>query len=314
MTALRPRSHIVVSGASGLLGSALVPALERAGYRVTRLVRRAAGPGEISWDPGARRLDPAALNDADGVIHLSGEPVGVRWTRRRKARIRASRVETTALLSETLARLSAKPRVLVSASAVGIYGDRGDEPITEESPIGGSPDDFLVSVAREWEQAADPARRAGVRVVHPRLGVVLSPAGGALKKLLPPFRLGLGGPLGSGRQWMSWISIDDSVAALHHLLTNDQLSGAVNLTAPHPVTNRDFTRALSRVLSRPAVIPVPGLALRLALGEMAGATLLASARVIPNRLLRAGFRFEHSDVESALRYLLGSNRTANFPA
>ncbi|HMH57205.1 MAG TPA: TIGR01777 family oxidoreductase, partial [Gemmatimonadales bacterium] len=262
--------HVAVTGASGLIGAALVPRLTSEGHRVSRLVRRAAGPGEIFWDPAAGSLNPTALEGVDAVAHLSGENVGARWTTERKARIRSSRVASTRLLSETLAGLQRPPEVLVSASAVGIYGNRGDEVLTEESLPGDPNRDFLVSVTQEWEKAAEPARVEGIRVVHPRFGVVLSPAGGALRKMLLPFRLGLGARLGSGRQWMSWISIDDAVEAVHRALVGDGLEGPVNVTSPEPVTNRDFTRTLARVLSRPALLAVPEPALRLALGEMAG--------------------------------------------
>jgi uncharacterized protein len=301
------RLHVAVTGASGLIGSALVRRLTIQGHRVSRLVRRTAGPGEIAWDPAAGSLDPAALEGADAVVHLSGENVGARWTTARKARIRSSRVASTRLLSETLAGLQRPPQVMISASAVGIYGDRGDEVLTEESPPG-DPRDFLVSVAREWEKAAEPARVEGIRVVHPRFGVVLSPAGGALRKMLLPFRLGLGARLGSGKQWMSWISIDDAVQAVHHALTDDNLRGPVNVTSPEPLSNRDFTRTLARVLSRPALLAVPEPVLGLALGEMAEGTILSSARVVPARLLQAGFRFDQPDLESALRHMLQKDR------
>jgi uncharacterized protein (TIGR01777 family) len=303
----------VVSGASGLIGSALVRRLTMQGHRVGRLVRRAAGPGEIAWDPAAGSLDPARLEGADAVVHLSGENVGARWTTARKARIRSSRVASTRLLSETLAGLQRPPHVLISASAIGIYGDRGDEVLTEESPPGDPDRDFLVSVTREWEKAAEPARVEGIRVVHPRFGVVLSPAGGALRKILLPFRWGLGARLGNGKQWMSWISIDDAVEAVHQALVDDGLEGPVNVTSPEPLTNRDFTRTLARVLSRPALFAVPESALRLALGEMAGGTILSSARVVPTRLLQAGYRFGHPDLESALRHVLQKDGRDNFP-
>jgi uncharacterized protein (TIGR01777 family) len=305
-------ASIAVSGASGLIGTALVQELNQRGHRVTPMVRRVAGPGEISWDPAGGRLDPADLEGADGVIHLAGENVAARWTRARKARIRESRVNGTRLLSETLAGLRQPPAVLVSASAVGIYGNRRDEPLTEASSPG-DPSDFLVSVAREWEAATAPARAAGIRVVHARFGIVLSPKGGALKKMLPPFRLGLGGRIADGSQWMSWISLDDAVGAVLHLLSTDTLRGAVNTTAPEPVTNRDFTRALGRVLGRPTPFPVPAAVLRLVLGEMADSTLLTSARVLPSRLLESGYRFRYPDLESALRHVLGKGSGSNFP-
>jgi len=304
--------HVAVSGASGLIGSALTRRLAADGHRVSRLVRRPAGPGEISWEPATGRLDPNDLEGLDAVVHLAGENVGMRWTRARKARIRDSRVQSTRLLSEALARTRRHPQVLVSASAVGIYGDRGDEILTESSAPGPG-EDFLAALGQEWENAAAPARTAGIRVVHPRLGMALSPAGGALGKMLLPFRLGLGGRLGEGSQWMSWISIDDVAGALLHLVLNGALSGPVNVTAPEPVRNRDFTRTLGRVLSRPTPLPVPSAALRLVLGEMADSTLLASTRVLPERLLESGYRFAHPDLETALRHVLRPDRGAILP-
>jgi uncharacterized protein (TIGR01777 family) len=296
--------HIAVTGASGLIGSALSRRLKAAGHRVTPLVRRPAGAGEISWDPDNGRLEPGQLEGMDAVIHLAGENVGARWTAARKRRIRGSRTTSTRLLAQAIARARRRPGALVSASAIGIYGNRGDEVLTENSPAGDARLDFLAEVGREWEAAAEPARASGVRVVHPRFGLVLSPHGGALKKMLLPFRLGLGGRLGSGTQWMSWISIDDVVGATLHVLLTESFSGPVNMVAPEPVRNRDFTVILGRVLSRPTPFAVPAAALRLVLGEMATSTLLASARVLPKRLLAAGYRFEHSDLETALRHVL----------
>jgi uncharacterized protein (TIGR01777 family) len=296
--------HVAVTGASGLIGSALIRRLDADGHRVTRLVRRAAGPGEISWDPENARLEPGQLEGMDAIIHLAGENIGVRWTPARKRQIRNSRIQGTRFLSEAIARAHRRPGVLVSASAIGIYGDRGDEALTENSPPGDPALHFLAQVGREWEAAAEPARAAGVRVIHPRFGLVLSPKGGALKKMLLPFRLGLGGRLGSGIQWMSWISIDDVVGAILHVLLTESFSGPVNLVAPEPVRNRDFTAILGRVLSRPTPFPVPAAALRLILGEMADSTVLASARVQPKRLLAAGYRFEHPDLDTALRHVL----------
>jgi uncharacterized protein (TIGR01777 family) len=268
------------------------------------MVRRAPRAGEIGWDPTGSRLDPAQLEGLDAIVHLAGENVGARWTSARKARISNSRIHGTRILSEALARTRRRPAVLVSASAVGIYGNRGDEILTENSHLGDPGDDFLAALAQAWEAAADPARAAGIRVVHPRFGLVLSPDGGALKKMLLPFRLGVGGPLGSGHQWMSWISIDDAVEAIYHLLVTESFSGPVNLVAPEPVRNRDFTRTLGRVLSRPTPFPVPAGILRLALGEMARGTLLASARALPKRLLASGYQFRHPDLETGLRHVL----------
>lgn len=296
-----------------MIGTALAEELTRTGHQVRRMVRRAAGPGEISWDPTNGRLDPTDLEGLDGVVHLAGENVGARWTRTRKTRIRESRVKGTRLISERLAQLPQGPAVLVSASAIGIYGSRSDQVLTEVSPPGDPSRDFLAAVALEWEAAAGPARVAGIRVVHPRFGLVLSPKGGGLRKMLPPFRLGLGGPIGSGSQWISWISIADAVGAILHALFTESLEGPVNTTSPEPVTNREFTRTLGRVLGRPTLFPVPVAFLRLALGEMADGTLLASARVVPSQLLKSGYRFQYPGLETALRHMLGKGTGSNFP-
>ena len=303
-TSSNARLHVAVTGAHGLIGSALSRRLGAAGHSVTPLVRRPASAGEISWDPENGRLESGQLEGMDAVIHLAGENVGVRWTAARKRRIKSSRTEGTRLLAQAIARARRRPGVLVSASAIGIYGSRGEEVLTENSPAGDPELDFLAEVGQEWEAAAEPARASGVRVIHPRFGVVLSHEGGALKKMLLPFRLGLGGRLGNGNQWMSWISIDDVVGAILHVLLTESFSGPANLVAPEPVRNRDFTAILGRVLSRPTPFAVPAAALRLTLGEMANSTLLASARVLPKRLLAAGYRFEHPDLETALRHVL----------
>jgi uncharacterized protein (TIGR01777 family) len=308
------RLHIAVTGGSGLIGTAVTRHLRPGQHRITRLVRRSAGPGEISWDPAVGRLDPATLEGVDAVIHLAGENVGVRWTAERKRRIRESRVGGTRLLSQTLAELQRRPRVLISASAVGIYGDRGDEILTEDSSLGDRNIDFLASVSQEWEAAADPARAAGIRVVHPRFGVVLSPTGGALGKLLLPFRLGLGGRVGAGTQWLSWISIDDAVDSILYGLETESLHGPINATAPNPVTNADFTTTLGQVLRRPTRFTVPARALRLVLGEVADETLLASTRVLPAKLLQSGYQFHHTELEDALRHVLGKEPGSKFPA
>ena len=305
--------RVAVSGAGGLIGSALVRSLVAKGHPVAPLVRRTPNAGEIGWDPEAGRLDSRDLHGVDAIIHLAGENIGTRWTEARKARIVASRVKGTRLLSETAAGMANPPTVMISASAVGIYGNRGDEILTEQSPLGGA-HDFLVNTGRQWEAAADPARAAGIRVVHPRFGLVLSRGGGALGRMLPPFRLGVGGRLGSGSQWMSWISIDDVVSALIFLMANETVVGPVNVTSPEPVRNRDFTRTLGRVLSRPTVLPVPAHGLRLIFGEMADATLLASTRVVPQRLLQLGFQFQHSALEPALRAVLRREAGATFPS
>lgn len=297
--------HVAVTGSGGLIGRALTAFLEAGGHRVTRVVRRSPAAGEIRWDPAARGLDPAPFEGVDAVVHLAGENLAAGpWTARRKRRIRESRVHGTGLLARTLAALGRRPRVLVCASAVGIYGSRGDEVLDDESAPA-APGDFLADVVREWEAAAAPARAAGIRVAQPRFGAVLSPAGGALAKMLPPFRLGLGGPVGGGRQWLSWISIDDAIGAIHHALFTEDLAGPFNAVAPAPVTNAELARTLGRVLGRPAALPVPAAVLTALFGEMARATLLASVRAVPRRLERSGYRFRHPALEPALRHLLG---------
>jgi uncharacterized protein len=294
---------VAITGASGLLGSALVPFLQEGGHEVLRLVRRAPkAKDEARWDPAAGTIDAAALEAADAVVNLSGENLaGGRWTEQRKDLLRSSRLGPTRLLAETLARLKTKPKVLVSVSAIGYYGNRGDAWLTEAEPAAG---DFLGRLSSEWESAAQPAAAAGIRVVHPRLGVVLSPAGGALGKMLLPFKAGLGGVLGPGTQYMSWIAIDDVLGAFRHLLEGEGLGGPVNTVAPEPVTNAVFTKTLGRVLGRPTVAPAPGFALRLAFGEMADATLLSSARVRADKLLAGGYSFRFPTLEGALRHVL----------
>ena len=300
--------RVAVTGATGLVGSALVPALLAAGHRVDRVSRRrpAAGTTDIQWDPARGQLDPRALEGVDAVVHLAGETIAaLRWTPAVKERIRRSRVDGTRLLAETLGRLTRRPRVLVAVSGVGYYGSRGDTPLTEESPPGSG---FLAEVCREWEAAADPARAAGIRVVHPRLGVVLAGQGGALPRMALPFRLGAGGVIGDGRQYCSWIELNDLVRVIELCLALETLAGPVNAVAPTPVTNREFTRVLGRALGRPTLVPLPALAARLLLGEMGQALLLDSARALPRRLERAGFRFRHPDLEDALRVALASQR------
>jgi uncharacterized protein len=297
--------HVLVSGASGLIGTALVRRLEAEGHRVTRLVRRSAGTNEVSWDPGGGRIDLSSLTAVDAVINLAGPNIATRWTTAARRRIRDSRVLGTQLLSRAIAQLEPRPEVMVSASAIGIYGDRGDERLTETSPIGDPARDFLVSVCMEWEAAAEDARHAGIRVVHPRFGVVLGRAGGALKKMLPAFRAGLGGRIGPGTQWMSWISLDDTVEILGEMLGDRTFHGPVNVTAPQPARSAKFTSSLARALGRPALLTVPSAALRLMFGAMAQSTLLASARVFPARLEQAGYRFRYPDLANALRHVIG---------
>lgn len=296
---------VAVTGSSGLVGSALRPALAAAGHRVLRMVRSGeGGPDTLRWDPEAGTIDTGGLEGVGGVVHLAGEGIGKRWTAAQKARIRDSRMAGTRLLAETLAKLSRPPAVMVSASAVGFYGDRGDEVLTEASPPGGG---FLASVAREWEGATEAAQTAGIRVAHLRSGEVLARHGGALAKMLTPFRLGVGGRMGAGRQWMSWIAIDDEVAAIVHILGEEGLAGPVNATAPNPVTNADFTKALAGALHRPAVLPVPAPALRLLLGrEMADELILVSQRVVPERLNGSGFQFQTPEIGSALARVLSA--------
>ena len=294
--------RIAVTGASGLVGRALVPHLAMRGHEVKRLVRTTPrGENEIAWDPARRILEPDDLEGIDAVIHLAGEPISERWTATNKARIRESRVVGTALLAEALASLTKKPRVFLSGSAIGIYGNRGDEWLDESSAV--SDADYLSRVAQEWEAAAAPAARAGIRVVHPRLGVVLHPDGGALERLLSVFRLGAGGKIGSGDQWLSWIARTDVVAALHFLLRDDDLRGPVNVVAPNPETNASFSKILGHVIHRPALATVPAIAVRLMLGaEMANATVLSSQRVRPKALDEYGFRFQYPHLEGALRH------------
>ena len=297
--------NVLVTGSSGLVGSALVSALADEGHRVTRLVRSAAACSNdrVCWDPARGTVDPTVFSGCDAVVHLAGESIAAgRWTATRKARIRDSRVQGTCVLSEALAATDKPPAVLVSASATGFYGHRGDETVDEDSPAGSG---YLANVCRDWEAATDPAADKGLRVVRLRIGVVLSAAGGALAKMLRPFRLGVGGVMGSGEQYLSWIALDDLVGAIQHAISAHELQGPVNAVAPYPVTNREFTKTLGRVLRRPTVFPVPAFALRAAFGEMANALLLASTRVTPTRLTNSGFKFRFPQLEDALRHLLG---------
>ena len=297
-----PRT-IVVTGATGMIGSALVSRLRRNGHTVRRLVRSSSArqDGDVAWDPARGILPASALEGAYGVVHLAGAPIAQRWTSRHKEEIRASRTLSTALLARTIASAVSKPEVMLSGSAIGYYGDRGNEVVDETSTPGS---DFLARVVQDWEAAAAPASDAGVRIVRVRSGIVLSPRGGALEKLLTPFRLGAGGPIGGGEQWMSWISLEDHLRAMEFALFGDALSGAVNFVAPNPVTNATFASTLGRVLNRPALIPVPAIALELLYGEMARATLLAGQRVRPAALAAAGFEWRFPALEQALRHEL----------
>lgn len=296
--------RVAVTGASGLVGRRLLPFLLGGGHRVHPLVRRPPRPGsaEIAWSPEAGTLDTDALEGVDAVVHLAGASVAGRWSARRKASIRQSRVDGTARLAGALVRLARPPAVLVAASAVGFYGDRGEAWLDETSPPGQG---FLADVARDWEAATEAAAPAGIRVVRLRIGLVLAASGGALGRMLLPFRLGLGGPLGSGRQYVSWIGLDDLVAVIHRALADPELTGPVNAVSPTPVTQREFAQVLGRVLGRPARVPLPATAVRLLWGEMGEALLLASARVRPARLEAIGFRFDHPELEGALRWELG---------
>jgi hypothetical protein len=296
--------RILVSGSSGLIGGALCAWLPSRGHSAVRLVRRAAkGASEIAWDPAAGTLDAGALAGVDAVVHLAGAGIAdERWTDARKRVLRDSRVRSTALLATALARSPQGPRVFVSASAVGWYGDRGDECLDETSPAGTG---FLAEVGRAWEAAADPAEAAGIRVAHPRTGIVLAKDGGALARLLPLFRAGLGGPVGSGRQWWSWIGLHDACAAILHAIEHEGVRGPFNLVAPQPLTAAGFAHTLGRALSRPALMPAPAFALRLAMGrELADEVLLASQRAFPAVLVRTGFAFRDPDLDVALRRVL----------
>jgi uncharacterized protein (TIGR01777 family) len=291
---------VVVTGSSGLIGTALKGALERSGHRMVPMVRSKASGDAIHWDPDRGEIDAGGLEGVGAVVHLAGEGIGnKRWNEQQKAKIRDSRVRGTTLLAETLAKLGRPPKVLISGSAVGFYGDRGDEVLTETSRPGQG---FLAELCVAWESATAPAKEAGIGVSHLRTGIVLSKSGGALPKMLLPFKLGLGGRLGSGRQWMSWIALEDEVGAIVHLLGDDAPAGPVNLTAPNPVPNAEFTKALGKALGRPTVLPAPKFGLKAMLGaEMAEELLLSSQRALPTRLLDSGYTFKRPDLAEALR-------------
>ncbi len=299
--------RIAITGSSGLIGSALMARFEQDGHAITRVVR-GAGVREprhrtVVWNPATGAIDRAGLEAHDAVVHLAGEDIAAgRWTQVRKQVIRESRIRGTLLLCETLAGLAHKPHVLITASGVGYYGNHEpDESVDETSPRGAG---FLADLVRDWEQATTPAKAAGIRVVHTRFGIVLSPRGGALAKMLPVFRMGLGGKVGSGRQAMSWIALDDVPSVMLHIIEHDSLSGPVNVVSPHAVTNAEFTRILGQVLGRPAILPLPAFVARLLFGEMADALLLGGARVIPQQLEDTGYRFVYPRLEQALQHLL----------
>lgn len=292
---------VAVTGATGMVGRALVTSLVRDGHPVRRLVRRSAQPIEgiedVPWNPSARELDARDLAGVGAVVHLAGENLAQRWTPELKRRMRESRVDSTRLIADRMSHMTDRPPTLISASAVGIYGDRGDEVLDESSPLGTG---FLAALSEEWEGATDAAKAAGVRVVHVRFGIILSARGGALAKMLPPFKLGAGGTLGDGSQWMSWVLLDDVVSAIRFAIDHENVTGAVNVTAPNPATNAQFTHVLGEVLHRPTIAKVPRFALRLMYGEMADAALLASQRVLPKRLSEAGFEFAYPELRPAL--------------
>jgi uncharacterized protein (TIGR01777 family) len=296
-------SRILVSGVSGPIGVALLPSLRTGGWSVVRLVRGgAAGGGQIAWDP-AKPIAPEDVSGFDAVIHLAGESIVGRWTAAKKAKIRDSRVAGTSHLASALARAEAKPKVFVCGSAIGYYGNRGDETLREGSASGTG---FLAEVCREWEEAAGPAVEAGIRTAHLRTGIVLSPKGGALGAMLVPFKLGLGGRTGDGRQWMSWIDVQDMVRAIHHILKNDLMQGAVNMVAPKPVRNAEFAATLAGVLSRPAIFPMPAFVVKTLFGEMGEELLLGGQNVEAGKLISSGYLFRYRELRESLRDLLRS--------
>jgi uncharacterized protein len=294
-------AKVLVSGSSGLIGSALCSLLATKGYQVTRLVRNlSSGECEIAWDL-SQPLSPESVSGFEAVVHLAGESIVGRWTAEKKAAIRHSRVAGTKNLAKALAEASQRPKVFISASAIGYYGNRGQETLREDSPLGRG---FLADVCREWEFSTNTAADAGIRTVQTRFGIVLSREGGALAKMLPPFRLGIGGKMGNGRQWWSWIDLQDVAGAIEHIIKTNSLHGAVNVVAPNPVTNAEFTRTLASVLSRPAIFPMPAFAARLALGQMADELLLASQRVEPAKLIARGYVFKQPNLRQSLQALL----------
>ncbi len=294
--------RVAVSGASGFIGTAVVHRLEASGHQVSRLVRGTPRAGEIHWIP-AGALETEPLEGFDAVVHLAAENISGRWTHSKKARILNSRVQGTLTIATTLARLQRKPQVLVSASAIGFYGSRGDETLDESSAPGS---DFLAEVARQWESATEAASRAGIRVALLRFGVVLGGTGGALKKMLGPFKMGVGGRIGSGQQWMSWVALEDAAGAVEHAIAKESVRGPVNVVAPNPVCNAEFTKILGEVLKRPTIFPMPELAVKLAGGEMGESLLLGSQRVLPKKLQESGYHFQFPELKSALESAINS--------
>ncbi len=294
---------ILVSGSSGLIGSALTPYFINKGHNVSKLIRKKLGKkdNEIYWEPKRNEIEASKLEGFDVVVHLSGENVFGFWTSKKKQQINDSRVKSTTLLCDTLSKLERKPRLLACASAIGFYGDRGDEVLSEESEAGTG---FLAEVTKKWESATSVASKNGIRVVNLRIGAVLSPKGGALEKMLLPFRLGLGGKIGSGRQYMSWISIDDVCGSIYHTIVTDSLRGPVNIVSPKPVTNEEFTNVLGLILNRPTFLSIPSFLLKSLVPEMANEVLLSSSRVIPSRLKASGYNFKYPTLDKALRHLL----------
>ena len=294
---------LLISGSHGLVGNALIKALEAGGHEIFRLVRHAPeSDSEIEWSPDRYSIALARLEGFDAVVHLAGESIASgRWNEEKKRKIRESRVKGTKLLSDALANLARPPRTFISASAIGYYGNRGDELLTETSPSG---DDFLSRVCVEWENVTAHAAEKGIRVVNTRFGIILDSNGGALAKMLTPFRMGVGGKIGNGKQWMSWIALDDVVGGIEYVLANETVKGPVNFVAPNPVTNAEFTKTLGRVLSRPTMFPIPAFGARLVFGEMADALLLSSQRVEPIRMKEASYRFKYPELEPALSHIL----------
>lgn len=294
---------VLIAGASGLVGSALIPELEAEGDTITRLVRTSPGAGELEWHPNNDQINPAAVEGFDAIINLAGENIaGGRWTDELKKKIHDSRIYSTHLLSETIAKLKQKPKVFLCASATGIYGDRGEEILDEQSDSGGG---FLAGLCREWEQATEPASAAGVRTVNLRFGPILAREGGMLAKLLTPFKMGMGGKVGSGRQFVSWVAIEDAISAIKLALHSEAIRGPLNIVSPNPVTNEIFTKTLGHVLGRPTALAMPAFAVRLAFGEMADEMLLASQKVMPKKLNDLGYEFQQPELEGALKKHLG---------